>query len=88
MRIYMQKPTIEDDQLPRFYQLHLVRDLLGGWNLVRESGYVGRGGQLTREHFECLEDAVGILESRRDRQIQQGYRITFAEGALPDCPPD
>ena len=40
MRIFLQqKPAA--NELPRYFQLSLQQDLLGGWTLVRESGQIG-----------------------------------------------
>ena len=84
MRIYMQTQNAPEQPL-RFYQLHLQQDLLGGWLLVRELGIQGQRGQVTKEFFECREDAVQAFERRRDMQLKRGYRVVYREGSLPEA---
>jgi predicted DNA-binding WGR domain protein len=79
MRIYMQIQPL-DNKPPRFYQLHLQEDLLGGWTLIKEMGYQGSSGKVIQEHHQIYEDAVNALIKTRDQQIQRGYRIVFSEG--------
>lgn len=83
MRIYMQTQPAPDQPL-RFYHLHLQKDLLGGWDLVRESGIQGRRGQVTKEFFDNREDAENTLVKRRDMQLKRGYRVVFREGAVSE----
>ena len=80
MRIYMQTPVTPEQPL-RFYHLHLQPDLLGGWNLIRESGVQGKRGTVTKEHFNQREEAEERLIKRRDMQARRGYRVVFREGA-------
>ncbi len=83
MRIYMQTPMATGEhggQTPRFCQLLLQRDLLGGWNLTRECGQQGRPGRIRRAHFARLEEAQARFQEWRDRQLRQGYRIVYMEG--------
>lgn len=79
MRIYMQTPAI-DERPPRYYQVVLQSDLLGGWTLVREWGAQGSPGRVKRDHFETFEEATTALERVRDDQVRRGYRIVFAQG--------
>ena len=79
MRIYMQiQPPA--NKPPRFYQLQLQEDLLDGWTLIKESGYQGSSGKITREHHKTYDDAVSALTKTRDRQIERGYRVVYSEG--------
>lgn len=80
MRIYMQTSPAEGIKL-RFFQLHLQADLLGGWTLVKESGQQGSAGKLTRTHFETHEKALSALISVRDKQLNKGFKVVFAEGS-------
>ena len=50
MRIYMQTRA-DVAESPRFYQLSLQQDLLGGWTLFRESGQIGGRSTLKREQY-------------------------------------
>jgi predicted DNA-binding WGR domain protein len=79
MRIYMQLPPIAD-KAPRFYHLHVQEDLLEGWTLVKETGYQGASGRVTREHYASREDAMQALVKTRDAQLKRGYRVVFAQG--------
>ncbi len=79
MRIYMQMPSTED-KAPRFYQIHLQPDLLEGWSLVKEWGYQGVGGRVTKEHFLDRYDAEEAMMATRDTQLKRGYRVVFMEG--------
>lgn len=79
MRIYMQIPGIEN-KMPRFYQLLLEKDLLGGWTLIKEWGQQGAGGRIKRDFFESYEQAEKALIESRDAQIQKGYRVVFVQG--------
>lgn len=79
MRIYMQTAPM-GDKPPRFYHLHLQEDLLEGWTLVRESGYQGSSGKVTKEYFSNRDAAMDALMKVRERQIKRGFRIVFAQG--------
>lgn len=79
MRIYLQAPVTED-RPPRFYQLFLQEDLLGGWSLVRQWGTQGGAATVKREYHECREDADQALMRYRDAQLRHGYRIVFVQG--------
>jgi predicted DNA-binding WGR domain protein len=79
MRIYMQTPP-QEGRPPRYCHLHLQEDLLEGWTLVRESGYQGSSGRVTREHFSEHETALQALIRTRDAHLKRGYRVVFAQG--------
>ena len=79
MRIYMQT-DISGAKPPRFFHLHLQEDLLDGWTLVKESGYQGSAGKVTREYFLSRDAAMDALNKAKDRQVNRGYRIVFAQG--------
>ena len=61
MRLLLQQPA-EGREAPRFVQLMLQPDLLGGWTLVRESGQIGGRSQVRREQFLDQTSAVGALD--------------------------
>ena len=79
MRIFMQTQPSEGESL-RFFQLHLQKDLLGGWMLVHESGFQGLRGQVKREYFEQREEAEEAMQLQRDKKLKRGYRVVFREG--------
>ncbi|VAX10170.1 hypothetical protein MNBD_GAMMA25-643 [hydrothermal vent metagenome] len=69
-----------ENKPPRYYQLILEKDLLGGWAVVREWGQQGSGGRLKREHFNDQEDAQNALMQIRDKQLARGYKVVFIQG--------
>lgn len=66
---------------PRYFQLILQQDLLGGWTLIRETGQQGTRGTLRREQFLDLEAAQSALVKARDLQLKKGFRVMFSQGA-------
>lgn len=80
MRIFLQqKPAA--GEAPRFFQLILSQDLLGGWTLTRESGHLGGRSQLKREVYLEQDEALAAFEKARDGQLKRGFQVMFAEGA-------
>ena len=80
MRLFLQqKPAA--GEAPRFFQLILQQDLLGGWTLTREAGLIGGKSQLKREVFLEQDQALAAFEKARDAQLKRGFQVTFAEGA-------
>ncbi len=80
MRIFLQQKPAAGES-PRYFQLILQQDLLGGWTLTRESGQIGGKTQLKREVYLEQDQAVSAFERARDAQIKRGFLIMFAEGA-------
>ncbi len=80
MRLLLQQPAIGGDP-PRFVQLILQQDLLGGWTLMREPGQTGGRSTLKREQYLERDAAMAALEKARDAQLRKGYRLVFAQGA-------
>jgi predicted DNA-binding WGR domain protein len=79
MRLFLQqKPAA--GEAPKFVQLILEQDLLGGWCLVKESGHTGGRSQLKREQFLHQEAAVAAFEKARDNQLHRGFQIMFVQG--------
>lgn len=78
MRVYMQH--IAEEEAPRFYQLWLQQDLIGGWTLVREWGKMGAKGRVKKDHFETHEAALAALERVRDAQVNRGFQIMYIKG--------
>lgn len=79
MRIYMQT-SAELAESPRFYQLSLQQDLLGGWTLYREWGQEGARSSLKRELYLDHDSAISAFEKARDLQVKRGFRIVFSQG--------
>lgn len=79
MRIYMQT-NAAPGETPRYVQLSLDQDLLGGWILSRETGRQGGRATLRREVFLEDDDAIRAFEHARDNQLKRGFRVVFAQG--------
>ena len=79
MRLLLQQRP-EGREAPRFVQLMLERDLLGGWSLVRESGQIGGRSQLRRDQFPDQASATAAFEHARDLQLKKGFQVTFSQG--------
>ena len=79
MRIYMQTRPVASET-PRFYQLSLQQDLLGGWTLYREWGQQGARSSLKREVYLDRDSALSAFEKARDSQVKRGFRVVFSQG--------
>ena len=79
MRVLLQQPP-SGNEAPRYVQLTLVPDLLGGWELQRESGQIGGRVQLRRELFLLQQEAQQAFEKGRDAQIKRGFQVMFTSG--------
>ena len=80
MRLFLQQKP-HADEAPRYVQLVLQQDLLGGWTLLREAGQIGGRSQLRREQYLERDAAINAFEKARDQQIQRGFQVMFAQGA-------
>jgi predicted DNA-binding WGR domain protein len=79
MRIFMQtKPAASE--APRYYQIMLQQDLLGGWTLTREWGQQGGRASLKREVYLERDDALQAFEHARDAQLKRGFHVMFSQG--------
>lgn len=81
MRLLLQQRP-DGREAPRFVQLALQADLLGGWTLLRESGQTGGRSTLRREQFLDHASALVALEQARDQQLKRGFQLMYAEGAV------
>ena len=80
MRIYMQQIPPDAERAPRFLHLHIQEDLIDGWSLIKETGYQGASGRVTRTHYDDVGDATDALLVERDKQLKRGYRVVFIKG--------
>ena len=80
MRLLLQQHP-DGRESPRFVQLQLEADLLGGWSLLRETGQIGGRSTLKREQFPDQASALNALEHARDLQLKKGFQLMFAQGA-------
>ena len=67
-------------EAPRYYQIVLQQDLLGGWTLFREWGQQGGRASSKREVFLERDAALVAFEHARDAQIKRGFRVMFSQG--------
>ena len=79
MRLYLQTVPGSTDA-PRYVQITLEQDLLGGWTLYRESGTQGGRATMKREQFLERDAAIAAFEKTRDAQLKRGFRLMFAQG--------
>lgn len=80
MRLLLQQRP-DGREAPRFVQLMLEPDLLGGWALVRESGQIGGRSTLRREQYLDQASATAALEHARDLQLKKGFQLMFVQGS-------
>ena len=80
MRVFLQtRPTASE--APKYYQIALQQDLLGGWTLTREWGQQGGRVSLKREVYLERDDALAAFEHARDAQLKRGFKLMFSQGA-------
>lgn len=80
MRLFLQQRP-GAGEAPRYVQLVLQQDLLGGWTLLRESGQLGGRSQLKKEQYLDRDAAIEAFEKARDQQLKRGFQVMFAQGA-------
>jgi hypothetical protein len=80
MRIYMQTMPAAAGEAPRYVQITLEQDLLGGWTLYRESGTQGGKASLKRDVYLERDAALAAFEKARDAQIKKGFKVMFSQG--------
>lgn len=80
MRLLLQQRP-DGREAPRFVQLMLEADLLGGWTLIRESGQIGGRSQLRREQYLDQASAQAAIAIARDAQLKKGFQLMFAQGS-------
>jgi len=80
MRIYMQTMPEAGNESPRYAQITLEQDLLGGWILHRETGIQGGKAMLKREVYVGQDDALAAFTKARDAQLKKGFKVMFSQG--------
>ncbi len=85
MRLTRTDPT---KNMHRYYRLSIQPDLFGGYNLMREWGRIGRGGQLRQEHFESKKEAQDAMIALAGIKQQRGYqrRVIYVNDMGPEEP--
>jgi predicted DNA-binding WGR domain protein len=58
---------------PRYVRLSVGRDLLGSWELLRETGQIGGRSQVRREIFGDCDEALAAFEAYRAQYTRRGY---------------
>jgi len=81
MRIYMQSSDYAES-VPKYVQLVLQQDLLGGWTLISESGRQSGRGRIKNQHFETHEQAMDALLDLRDKNLAKGFQVVFFQGEM------
>ena len=84
MRLLLQQRPLAGES-PKYVQLSLQQDLLGGWMLLREAGQTGGKATLKREQYLEQAEALAAFERARDAQLKRGFHVMFAQGA--NAPP-
>lgn len=79
MRLFMQTQPSGPDA-PRFFQISLQQDLLGGWLLFREWGQQGSRASSKREMYLERDAAISAFERARDVQLKRGFHVMFSQG--------
>lgn len=72
MHLFLQQPA-SGPVPPRYIRLSVGQDLLGSWELVRETGQIGGRSQIRREIFANADQALGAFEAFRNQFLQRGY---------------
>ena len=67
-------------EAPRYYQIDLQQDLLGGWTLYREWGQQGSRSSSKREVYLERDAALSAFEAARDMQLRRGFQVMFSRG--------
>ncbi|MEO8743404.1 MAG: WGR domain-containing protein [Lysobacteraceae bacterium] len=80
MRMLLQHPPTAAEA-PRYVQLILQQDLLGGWLLLRETGHIGQRSTVKREQYLQQDEAMAAFEKARDANLRRGFQVMFAQGA-------
>ena len=79
MRMLLQHPPTAAEA-PRYVQLILQQDLLGGWLLLRETGHIGQRSTVKREQYLQQDEAMAAFEKARDANLRRGFQVMFAQG--------
>ena len=62
-----------EKRMARFYTLHSVPTIFGGWDLVREWGHTGSPGNLRIDPFETLKESEHALRRIEKQKRKRGY---------------
>jgi predicted DNA-binding WGR domain protein len=79
MRLLLQQKPMSGEA-PKYVQLILQQDLLGGWSLLREWGQTGGRASMKREFYEERDRAENAMIGMRDQQLRKGFQVMFCQG--------
>ena len=65
-----------DQNMRRFYRLHLQPDLFGGVCLLREWGRIGTAGRTMMNRYDDAGQAADALLDIYRSKCKRGYRLT------------
>lgn len=71
-RIYLERRK-PDQNMQRFYALHVVQTIFGEWVLIREWGRIGSGGTVREQWFDTEEEAIVARNRLRTVKEKRGY---------------
>ena len=64
----------------RFYQLSLLKDLLGDWVVVRVNGQINSAmGQIHTSPFESQLQAEEFYQQEYQRRLKRGYAVVIGK---------
>ncbi len=70
--IYLERHDTNKN-MHRFYQLFIVRGLFNEWSLVHEWGRVGCSGQVCKDWFNTVDEAIAAGERLQKVKCRKGY---------------
>ena len=73
-RIYLERHEPEQN-MQRFYSMHVVQTLFGEWALIREWGRIGSGGTVREEWFDSEEGALTARNRLKTAKEKRGYNL-------------
>ncbi|MDD5463227.1 MAG: WGR domain-containing protein [Methylococcales bacterium] len=74
MSVYLERHD-PDQNLHRFYQLHVTPGLFDDWSLVKEWGRVGSPGTVRKAWFETEAEALNARQRVIEVKQKKGYRL-------------
>lgn len=60
---------------PKYLRMSIGQDLLGSWELVRETGQIGGRSQIKRDIFSDCDQALSAFDSVRSQFAKRGYTV-------------
>ena len=82
MKAYLQRFN-PSNGLIWFYAIHVQRDLLGRWQVVREWGRSGSPGTIRHIPFDSHAMAAAKMAALLDQLLARGYHVVMREGLSP-----